>query len=182
LRHKMQMQTQQRTPLSNRRTRNETSVSSAYSWNSTKRLSCHVNLWEGSYKQKEYILIYSFILNTSKPIKILSRTAEHRLALIGLVKLSGSGGLLRWDHETGLGDGESETSPNRSSSMYSASMSYGSDGERRASTSIGPECLSGVMEARADLGWRRVTLFITKVSIKKKNENKRKLIYVKVSW
>jgi len=31
LRHKMQMQTQQRTPLSNHETSNETSVSSAYS-------------------------------------------------------------------------------------------------------------------------------------------------------
>jgi len=31
LRHKMQMQTQQRTPLSNRETRNERNVSSAYS-------------------------------------------------------------------------------------------------------------------------------------------------------
>jgi len=31
LRHKMQMQTQQRTLLSNRETRNETNVSSAYS-------------------------------------------------------------------------------------------------------------------------------------------------------
>jgi len=31
LRHKMQMQTQQRTPLSNHETRNETNVSSAYS-------------------------------------------------------------------------------------------------------------------------------------------------------
>jgi len=31
LRHKMQMQTQQRTPLSNRETRDETNVSSAYS-------------------------------------------------------------------------------------------------------------------------------------------------------
>jgi len=51
LRHKMQMQTQQRTPLSNHRTRNQTSVSSAYSWNSTKRLSYHVNLWEGSSMQ-----------------------------------------------------------------------------------------------------------------------------------
>jgi len=37
----MQMQTQQRTPLSNRETWDETNVSSAYSWNSTKRLSYH---------------------------------------------------------------------------------------------------------------------------------------------
>jgi len=42
----MQMQTQQRTPLSNRETRNKTNVSSAYSWNSKNRLSYHVNLWE----------------------------------------------------------------------------------------------------------------------------------------
>jgi len=39
---KMQMQTKQRTPLSNCGTKIETSVSSAYSWNSKKRLSYHV--------------------------------------------------------------------------------------------------------------------------------------------
>jgi len=44
------MQTQQRTPLCNRET---TNVFSAYSWNSTKRLSYHVNLWEGSSMQSE---------------------------------------------------------------------------------------------------------------------------------
>jgi len=47
----MQMQTLQRTHLSNRETRNETNVSSTYSWNSTKKLSYHVNLWERSSMQ-----------------------------------------------------------------------------------------------------------------------------------
>jgi len=45
LRRKMQMQTQQGTPLSNPKTRNEISVSSAHSGNSTKKWSYHVNLW-----------------------------------------------------------------------------------------------------------------------------------------
>jgi len=47
------MQTQQRTPLSNHETRDETNVSSAYSLNSTKRLRYHVNFWEGSSMQPE---------------------------------------------------------------------------------------------------------------------------------
>jgi len=47
-RYKMQMQTQQRKPLSNCETRNETNVSSTYTWILTKRLSYHVGLWEGN--------------------------------------------------------------------------------------------------------------------------------------
>jgi len=53
LRHTMQMQTQQHTPLNIRETRNETNVSSAYSWKSTKRLSYHAYLWGGSSMQPE---------------------------------------------------------------------------------------------------------------------------------
>jgi len=49
LRNKMQMQAPQRTPLSNRETRNSTNVSSTYSWNLKKRLSYHASLWEGSF-------------------------------------------------------------------------------------------------------------------------------------
>jgi len=50
---KIQMQIQQRTHLSNRETKKETSVSSAYSLNSSKRLSNHVNLSKSSSMQPE---------------------------------------------------------------------------------------------------------------------------------
>jgi len=50
LHHNMQIRTQQRTLLNNCETRDETSVSSAYSW-SLKILSYHVILWEGSSMQ-----------------------------------------------------------------------------------------------------------------------------------